>query len=142
MSDPRSATTIPQLLHATAAAYGNDIAVSFNDEGLPREDISFVELERRSAQLAKGLVARGAGKGSRVGFIQGNGPGFAVCLAAVARIGAVAIPISTMIRSNELVRVLRQSDVAGLIVQRTVLGHDLAERLCDALPALRSCGPD
>src|SRR3546814_20317639 len=59
-------------------------------------------------------------------------------LAAIARIGAIAIPISTLIRANELVRVLRQSDVAGVIVHRRFLGHDYVERFCDALPELRT----
>ena len=97
-------------------------------DGVPDEPITFAELERKSAELARGLIARGVGKGTRVGFICGNGPSFAVQLAAIARIGAIAIPISTMIRSNELVRVLRQSDVSGLIVQRKLLGNDAWER--------------
>lgn len=129
---------MPELVRAAAAAYGDDIAVSFQAEGAPDVTLSFRELESRSRELAKGLLARGAGKGSRIGFIQGNGPGFAVMLFAISRIGAIAIPISTMIRSNELVRVLRQSDVCGLIVQRSLLGYDYAERLCEALPELRA----
>jgi acyl-CoA synthetase (AMP-forming)/AMP-acid ligase II len=32
---------------------------------------------------------------------------------------------------------LRQSDIAGLLVQRHLLGNDYVERLCDALPGLR-----
>jgi acyl-CoA synthetase (AMP-forming)/AMP-acid ligase II len=47
-----------------------------------------------------------------------------------------------MIRANELVRVLRQSDVSGLIVQRRFLGTDYVERLCEALPELRESGAD
>ncbi|MEZ5734967.1 MAG: fatty acid--CoA ligase family protein [Novosphingobium sp.] len=39
-------------------------------------------------------------------------------------------------KSNELVRVLRQSDVQGLIVQRELLGKDYVERICEALPEL------
>src|SRR5690606_32291261 len=76
------------------------------------------------------------------GFIFGNGPGFAIALAAIARTGAVAVPISTMLRAGELVRVLRQSDVQGLIVQRTMLGKDLVARLTEALPELvgQACG--
>lgn len=141
--DPNSATTFPQLVRAVAAAYGDDVAVRLADVGEPDSSISFSELERRSAELGRGLIARGVGKGARVGFIYGNGPTFAVLLAAIARIGAIAIPISTMIRANELVRVLRQSDVGGLIVQRTMLGHDYVERLCDALPELRGAdGPE
>lgn len=138
LDDPRSAQTFPQLIRAAAAAYGDDVAVTLKKETAPDESITFAELDRRSAELARGLIARGVGKGSRVGFIFGNGPSFALMLAAIARIGAIAIPISTLIKSNELVRVLRQSDVSGLIVQRELLGHDYVERLCDALPELRA----
>jgi acyl-coenzyme A synthetase/AMP-(fatty) acid ligase len=141
-TNPRAATTLPQLIRAAAAAYGDEPAVKLTGETIPDETASFVDLDRRSAEIAKGLLARGVGKGSRVGYIYGNGPAFAVMLAAIARIGAIAIPISTMIRANELVRVLRQSDVQGLIVQRSFLNVDYADRLCEALPELRESAPD
>ena len=134
--DPRAATTFPQLVRAAAAAYGDALAIALMGETVPDEAATFVELERKSAELARGLLARGVGKGTRIGFIAGNGPQYAVWLAAIARIGAVAVPISTLIKANELVRVLRQSDVSGLIVQRTLLGHDYVRRFCEALPAL------
>lgn len=140
--DPQTARTLPQLIRSAAVAYGDKIAIRLDGPDIPSEAASFIDLDRRSAELARGLLARGVGKGARIGFIAGNGPGFAVWLAAIARIGAIAIPISTLIKANELVRVLRQSDVSGLIVQRKLLGHDYAERLCDALPELRTCGPD
>lgn len=140
---PKTATTMPQFVRAAAAAYGDDVAIVLKGESIPDESLSFTELDRKSAELARGLVARGAGKGSRIGFIFGNGPSFALMFAAIARLGAIAIPISTMIRSNELVRVLRQSDVSGLIVQRNFLGHDYVERMCEALPELReTADPD
>jgi acyl-coenzyme A synthetase/AMP-(fatty) acid ligase len=143
LGDPRSAKTFSQFVRAAARAYGDDLAIGLKGETLPDEEISFVDLERRSAVLARGLVARGVGKGSRVGFIYGNGPSFALMLAAIARIGAIAIPISTLLKANELVRVLRQSDVSGLIVQRRLLGNDYVDRLCEALPELREAGnPD
>lgn len=137
-ADPFEARTMAQLMRAAAAEYGEDRAIVQRQDGKADEAISFAELDARSAQLARGLLARGVGKGTRVGFIFGNGPEFALWFAAIARIGAVAIPISTMIRANELVRVLRQSDVGALIVQREFLGKDYAQRLCDALPALET----
>lgn len=143
LEGPESATTFPQLIRAAAAAYGDAVAITLRREKFPDESLSFSQLERESAQLARGLIARGVGKGTRIGFIYGNGPLFALTLAAIARVGAVAIPLSTLIRSNELVRVLRQSDASGLIVQRKFLGNDYVERLADALPELRSGdGPD
>ncbi|MGE3690802.1 MAG: class I adenylate-forming enzyme family protein [Novosphingobium sp.] len=140
--DPRQAKTFPQLIRAAAAAYGDATAIVFDGESMPSEEATYVQLERQSAELARGLIARGVGKGTRVGFIFGNGPGFAIMLAAIARIGGVAVPISTMIRANELVRVLRQSDISGLILQRKFMGYDYAERLGEALPELTSCGPE
>lgn len=136
VDDPASATTLPQLIRAAATRYGDATAITLESKDGHTEALSFVELERQSALLARGLLARGVGKGSRVGFIYGNNPSFAVVFAAIARIGAVAVPVSTFIKADELVRVLRQSDVTGLIVQRTLLGKDYMQRVCDALPEL------
>ena len=136
--DPSAATTFAQFVRAAAAAYGDDVAITLKGDTISNDAITFTELDRKSAEMARGLLARGVGKGTRIGFIYGNSPTFAVIFAAIARIGAVAVPISTLLKSNELVRVLRQSDVAGLIVQRKLLGHDYVDRLCDALPDLRT----
>jgi acyl-CoA synthetase (AMP-forming)/AMP-acid ligase II len=132
-----TADSVPSFLRAIAAKYGDSVAVRLEDDGQVVASLSFAQLERESAALARGLIARGAGKGTRIGFIIGNNVAFVVTLAAIARIGAVAIPFSTLIKADEMVRTLRQSDVAGLFVQRSLLGHDLVDRLCDALPALR-----
>jgi len=142
-TDPQQATTVAQLVRAAAHAYGDRPAIRFTDEQLPPETVSFADLDRRSAELARGLLARGIGKGSRVGFVFANGPSFAVWMAAIARIGGVAVPISTLIKANELVRVLRQSDVQGLVLQRSQLGHDYAQRIVEALPELgETSNPD
>ncbi|MCJ2187832.1 class I adenylate-forming enzyme family protein [Novosphingobium beihaiensis] len=133
---PGSASTFPQLIRAAAAAYGEAPAVMREEDGQEIEAITYRELDDRSALIARGLAARGIGKGARVGFIFGNGPMFALMLAAISRIGAIAVPVSTMIRANELVRVLRQSDVQGLVLTRTMLGKDYVERLLEALPEL------
>jgi acyl-CoA synthetase (AMP-forming)/AMP-acid ligase II len=132
-----AADSVPSFLRAIAARYGDSVAVRLDEDGKAVASLSFAQLERESAALAKGLIARGVGKGTRIGFIIGNNLEFVVTLVAIARIGAVAIPFSTLIKADEMVRTLRQSDVAGLFVQRSLLGHDLVDRLCDALPALR-----
>src|SRR3546814_2413116 len=117
---------------AAATAYGDDVAVRLQREDGGQAAISFAELDRESARIARGLIARGIGKGSRIGFIYGNGPDFALMLAAIARIGAIAIPISTLNRANELVPELRQRAVAGVIVHRRFLGHAYAQRFRSA----------
>jgi len=138
----QATNTFPALLRTAAETYGEAIAIEHRDGEFVDDQISFAGLERQSSQLAKGLIARGVGKGSRIGFIFGNGPSFALVFAAIARIGAIAIPISTLVKFNELVRILRQSDVSALIVQRDFLGADYVERLVSALPALATSTPD
>src|SRR5690625_3005944 len=88
-TDPTVATTLPQLIRAAAARYGDATAITLESNEGQIDALSFVELERQSARIARGLLARGVGKGSRVGFIYGNNPSFAVMFAAIARIGAV-----------------------------------------------------
>ncbi len=130
------AQTFPQLIRAAASLYGNNTAISLSLSEGETHALSFVELDRRSCEMARGLIARGVGKGSRVGFIYGNGPEFAVAFAAIARTGGIAVPISTLAKSSELVRILRQSDICGLLLQRSLLGKDYVKRLCEALPEL------
>ena len=84
------ARTFPQLVRAAAAAYGDAVALTLEGANIPDEAITFTELDRQSAQIARGMLARGVGKGTRIGFIYGNGPTFAVLLAGIARIGAIA----------------------------------------------------
>ena len=139
--DPRNADTFPQMIRSTAAVYGDAEFGRLDAENEAPETLSFREVERNSAELARGLLANGVGKGTRVGFVYGNGPSFVVALAAIARIGGIAIPISTLIRGNELVRVIRQSDISGLILQREFLGKDYVERICEALPGIGDARP-
>src|SRR3979409_2784472 len=63
---------------------------------------SYAEADRRSARLARGLIALGAGKGTHVGLLYPNGEAFIVGMLAAARIGAVVIPFSTFATAHEL----------------------------------------
>ena len=46
--------------------------------------IGYAEAERRSAELARGLIAHGAGKGTHVGLLYPNGTEFVVGMLAAA----------------------------------------------------------
>ena len=63
-TDPGAADTFPQFIRAAAAAYRDQAAIILKGKTLPDESITFSELDRQSAELAKGLIARGVGKGN------------------------------------------------------------------------------
>ncbi|PXX01671.1 acyl-CoA synthetase (AMP-forming)/AMP-acid ligase II [Mycolicibacterium moriokaense] len=96
--------------------------------------MSFAELDRNSADIARGLLARGIGKGTRVGLLLGNGPYWVAWWAALGRIGAMCIPLSTFLQPAELVRAVRHSDIHLLVAQRRFLNRDFASLIADAFP--------
>lgn len=93
------------------------------------ERISYSEAQRRSAEVAGGLIALGTGKGTHVGLLYPNGVDFVVGMLAAARIGAVVVPYSTFLTASELAAQLRDSDTAILLSARSFRNHDYAQRL-------------
>ena len=70
-------------------------------------------------ELARGLVALGAGKGTHVGLLYPNGADFVVGMLAAARIGAVVVPFTTFAtapRTSGPAGPQRRGDPAGRIV--------------------------
>jgi acyl-CoA synthetase (AMP-forming)/AMP-acid ligase II len=97
------------------------------------ERISYAEADRRSARLARGLIALGAGKGSHVGLLYPNDVAFIVGMLAAARIGAVVVPFSTFATAPELREQLVDSDVEILFAAASFRSHDYVQRLADVL---------
>jgi acyl-CoA synthetase (AMP-forming)/AMP-acid ligase II len=98
--------------------------------------ISYAEADRRSAALARGLIAHGSGKGTHVGLLYPNGTEFVVAMLAAARIGAVVIPFSTFVTAREMREQLIDSDVEILLAASSFRSHDYAQRLAEIVPDL------
>ena len=79
------------------------------------ERLTYREAFEESRRLAKGLIAAGAGHGSHIGLLMPNGADFAIAALAIARIGAVVIPMSTMSTAAELHALLDGSDTEYLL---------------------------
>jgi acyl-CoA synthetase (AMP-forming)/AMP-acid ligase II len=130
-SFPRYPPTAGELIRAAAAAHGAKPLAVLGDVR-----VTYAEVEARSADLAKGLLASGVGKGTRVGLLAPNGPDWIVGWLGAARIGAVVVLLNTYNKARELGWVLRHADVQVLLTIDAHLGHDYLERLEQAAPAL------
>lgn len=97
------------------------------------ERISYAEAEARSAVLARGLIALGAGKGTHVGLIYPNGTDFVVSMLAAARLGAVVVPFTTFATAREMREQLLDSDVEILLAAASYRSHDYVQRLAEVL---------
>ncbi len=113
--------------------------------------LSYHELDITTHDLAAALIEAGIVKSTRVGLIMPNGVGWVQIAIAVTRIGAVLVPLSTLLAARELIAQLRTASVQVLISVQEFRGHrylddlrstlgvaDLSETLeYPDLPALR-----
>lgn len=123
--------TIPALLARSAQEFGAHTYLV-----TPTERLTYQDAERRSAAAARWLLHEGVGKGARVGLFFANGVDWVVWWLAVSRIGALAVPLSTMYTPAEIAKVVRLADIGVLIAPDRVLTVDVADRLEAALPGL------
>ncbi|HSV82666.1 MAG TPA: AMP-binding protein, partial [Ramlibacter sp.] len=124
----------PRSLHALL-----EDAVARNPDGdalvCGNERLTYRELFAQSARLATGLRARGVQAGDRVALLLGNRNEFVTTLFAVARLGAITVPLSTREQTPGLAFMLGHCGAVVLVHEA-----DLAPVLPAAaeVPALRA----
>jgi acyl-CoA synthetase (AMP-forming)/AMP-acid ligase II len=131
--------TIPRLLRRRREEDA-DLRALVDDGG----SVTYAELDDASRSLAARLVAAGVNKGDRVALLAPNGSDWAATALAVMRVGAVLVPLSTLLRPPELLAQLDTAAVTHLITARAFRGRsylgDLDE-VTPATPALRRVWP-
>lgn len=79
-------------------------------------EISYGEVDAMSNRVAQGLISLGVGRGDHVAVMLPNCPDFLHVIFALARLGAVAVPVNTAHRGGLLRHVLHSSDSSTLII--------------------------
>jgi fatty-acyl-CoA synthase len=103
--------TLGDLLRRTAARSPTKTAVICGDLVW-----SYAELDRITNRLAHGLAARGVARGDRVAILSRNSHAFVALRFALARLGAVLVPINFMLNADEVGFVLRHAGAKLLAV--------------------------
>ena len=105
MNDPALRRhTIGDLLHRSAARHPDKLAIAC---GAVRW--SYREFDAICARLAAGLARHGIAKGDRVAILARNSHAFAALRFALARLGAVLVPINFMLKAEEAAYILRHA---------------------------------
>jgi acyl-CoA synthetase (AMP-forming)/AMP-acid ligase II len=127
------AETIPALLTRRGQVDGGLQAVVTADDA-----VTYAELDQSSAALAARLAAAGVVKGDRVALLAPNSIDWAVIAYGVLRIGAVLVPLSTLLRPPELLAQMATASVAHLVTTSTFRHRRYLEDLEVAAPGLPS----
>jgi fatty-acyl-CoA synthase len=95
---------------------------------------SYRDLQDWSRRLARGLHEIGVRPGDRVALVVDNRPEFVAVKLAVARLGAVAVPVNFSYRADELAVVLNSSKASVLISIDAAIGVDRLAVLDELVP--------
>src|SRR3954471_698159 len=95
----------------------------------PVDRVTYGELDATTRAMAAAFLEAGISKGTRVGLIMPNGVRWVQTAVALARIGAVLVPLSTLLAPRELVAQLRVASVAHLVAVEEFRGHRYLDEL-------------
>jgi crotonobetaine/carnitine-CoA ligase len=86
---------------------------------------------RAVQKIASALIGRGVRRGDRVGVIGRNSDGHVLMLLALARIGAIMVPVNPEFGVDEARYVLHHADVSGVVASSETLA--VAKAACEGL---------
>ncbi|MBS0413793.1 MAG: acyl-CoA synthetase [Proteobacteria bacterium] len=101
--------TLGDLLRRTAQRLPHKLAVRCGDTRW-----TYAEFDTLVTRLAAGLAQRGIAYGDRVAVLARNSHGFAALRFALARLGAVLVPINFMLKADEVAYILRHAGAKTL----------------------------
>ena len=101
--------TIADALRRTALRLPAKTAIVCGDTSW-----TFAEFDALVTRLAAGLAGRGVRQGDRVAVLARNSHGFAALRFALARLGAVLVPINFMLKADEVAYILRHAGARTL----------------------------
>lgn len=81
-------------------------------------ELTYGNLNEQCNRVANGLRDLGVRKGDRIGVLSRNSDTYVTVYFALAKLGAIMVPVNFWYRSREVHYTLRQSGVRGLIFHR------------------------
>src|SRR4051812_13448724 len=134
------AVTLGGLLAETRGAHGELEAVAARSANGSVTRWTYDDLWHESRRYAKGFLATGVGRGTRVGLLVPNRAEWLAAAFGVALCGGVIVPLSTFATGEELGELIAHSGISVLVAQRGFARAPL-EALAVDLPGLLDGGP-
>lgn len=132
---------LPEWIPKTLGRHFDDQANQYPNHILvetEEEKWSYSEIQEEADHVARGLMALGVQKRDHVALWMGNYTEFIIYKLAIAKVGAVCIPLNTMMEKEEVAYTLNHSDTSILIMNDQLGQMDYVEMLTELCPELES----
>lgn len=126
--------TLGETLDRAAIAFPNKEVICFLSK--EEERLTYTELNEKVNRLAGGLVELGIKPGDKISIWMPNHLEWIVTLFAVARIGAVLVPMDTWYKASEAEYILNHSDSVAVITTKKFGKSDFISILRKIKPKL------
>lgn len=119
-----------KVLAERARTHADEAFLKFHDG-----ELTYREVDHTANRVARGLAAHGIGPGDHVAIMLPNAPELVYLVFALARLGAVAVPVNVEYKGDLLQHVLDSSDATVVVVSSRYVEH--LAKVADRLPGLR-----
>jgi carnitine-CoA ligase len=114
---PPKARTISRLLEEQAATHGEREFLNFKDS----LSISYREIDENANRFANTFLSRGVARNDKVAILLPNCPEYLYCWFALAKIGAVIVPVNTAQKGELLRYIIDTSDAEAIVTDLSLL---------------------
>jgi o-succinylbenzoate---CoA ligase len=117
---------LPDWLACCAGNYPEHLAIQCD-----QVQWSFAELDRQAARLARQLATLGTQEGDRVALLADSGRHYVTCVHALARLGAVLVPLNLRLTPDELCWQVRDARATLLVCDEhyASLAHEIGREM-------------
>ena len=106
--------TLPELLSNSCSKFKNNLCLNF----VQSENKTYQDFFNEVTSIANYLLSQGIQKGDKIAILSANMPNWGVVQFAIARIGAVAVPILPGFSSVDIQNILEHSETRMIFVSK------------------------
>ncbi|MBI5118059.1 long-chain fatty acid--CoA ligase [Candidatus Poribacteria bacterium] len=104
--------TIPEMLETRAKEAPDRVFLYFGDS-----EVSYSRLNEIASRIANGLIALGIKKSDKVCLYMGNCAEYIYSFFGIMKAGAVATPVNSLLKAEEVAYIVNNSDAKAIITQ-------------------------
>jgi len=120
--------TVGELYDRCVQQFGANVAIKHGSDSF-----TYSDLGAKAKSIARSLQDAGIRKGETIAFLMANCPEYIFCEYALAKIGAVRVPLAVLLNLADHIDMMNQAECTTLIYH-----HSLSDRVLKMIPDLRT----